>query len=213
MTQPVPTAYPHAWQAQSLLLSYPDDALFAHLSLLDRVALALPDPIGAPLAEFLDHLHTNDHAALAAQYVTTFDHRKRGCLYLTYYTHGDTRKRGLALLRLKQVYAAAGLTLTDDELPDHLPVMLEFAAAHPQAGQTLLLDYRAGLELLRLDLADTSSAWRLVLDSISATLPPLSGDQRQAAARLAAEGPPEEQVGLEPFAPPQYMPAPVGGRR
>lgn len=213
MTETVPAAHAHAWQAQSLLLGYPDDTLLAHLPLLDRVAASLPDRVGGPLAAFLDHLHGSDRAALAAQYVATFDHRKRGCLYLTYYTHGDTRKRGLALLRLKQVYAAAGLTLTDDELPDHLPVMLEFAAAHPEAGQALLLDYRAGLELLRLDLTDTGSPWRLVLDSISATLPSLSGDQRQAAARLAAEGPPEEQVGLEPFAPPQYMPAPVGGRR
>ncbi|HEU5355594.1 MAG TPA: nitrate reductase molybdenum cofactor assembly chaperone [Actinocrinis sp.] len=213
MTQSAPTSYAHAWQAQSLLLGYPDDTLFAHLRLLDRVATALPSPVGAPLIAFLDHLHGTDLSALAAHYVATFDHRKRGCLYLTYYTHGDTRKRGLALLRLKQVYAAAGLTLTDDELPDHLPVMLEFAAAHPEAGQALLLDYRAGLELLRLDLTDTSSPWRLVLDSISATLPPLSGEQRQAAARLAAEGPPDEQVGLEPFAPPQYMPEPVGGRR
>lgn len=213
MNQLGPAAHVYAWQVQSLLLGYPDETLFAHLPLLDRVACALPASIGAPLAAFLEHLRGSDLSALAEQYVTTFDHRKRGCLYLTYYTHGDTRKRGLALLRLKQAYAAAGLTLTDDELPDHLPVMLEFAAAHPEAGQALLLDYRAGLELLRLDLTDTGSPWRLVLDSISATLPPLSGDQRQAAARLAAEGPPEEQVGLEPFAPPQYMPATVGGRR
>ena len=213
MTTTVPAAYAHAWQAQSLLLGYPDDELFERLPLLGRVAAALPAPVGAPLAAFLDHLSGSDRAALAAQYVTTFDHRKRGCLYLTYYTHGDTRKRGLALLRLKQAYAAAGLNIVEDELPDHLPVMLEFAAAHPEPGRALLLDYRAGLELLRLDLTDTRSPWRLVLDSISATLPPLTGDQRQAAARLAAEGPPEEQVGLEPFAPPQYMPAPVGGRR
>lgn len=213
MTTTVPAAYAHAWQAQSLLLGYPDDELFERLPLLGRVADALPSPVGAPLIAFLDRLGGSDRAALAAQYVTTFDHRKRGCLYLTYYTHGDTRKRGLALLRLKQTYAAAGLNIVDDELPDHLPVMLEFAAAHPEPGRALLLDYRAGLELLRLDLTDTRSPWRLVLDSISATLPALTGDQRQAAARLAAEGPPEEQVGLEPFAPPQYMPAPVGGRR
>lgn len=212
-TVPAAHAYAHAWQAQSLLLGYPDDALFERLPLLGQVAAALPAPVGTPLTAFLGHLRGTDHAALAAQYVATFDHRKRGCLYLTYYTHGDTRKRGLALLRLKQAYAAAGLNLVDDELPDHLPVMLEFAAAHPEPGRALLLDYRAGLELLRLDLTDTHSPWRLLLDSISATLPPLTGDQRQAAARLAAEGPPEEQVGLEPFAPPQYMPTPPGDRR
>lgn len=203
----------HAWQAQSLLLGYPDDTLFAHAPLLRRAASALPAPVGEPLVTFLDQLGGSPRGALTAQYVATFDHRKRGCLYLTYYVHGDTRKRGLALLRLKQTYAAAGMHLLDGELPDHLAVLLEFAAAHPEHGRRLLLEHRAGLELLRLALSDAHSPWLPVLDSISATLPPLTGDQRQAAARLAAEGPPDEQVGLEPFAPPEYMPTPVGGRR
>ena len=66
--------------------------------------------------------------------------------------------------------------------------------------------------LLRLALRDARSAWADVLDSVSATLPPLAGDEREAVAKLAAQGPPEEQVGLAPFAPPEFMPAPVGGR-
>jgi nitrate reductase delta subunit len=53
-----------------------------------------------------------------------------------------------------------------------------------------------------------------VLDSVSATLPALVGDEREAVARLAAQGPPEEQVGLDPYAPPQFLPDPVlGGPR
>jgi len=120
----------------------------------------------------------------------------------------------MALLRLKQVYAAAGLRLADDELPDHLAVMLEFSAiAGPSAGRALLLEHRAGLELLRLALHDIASPWASVLDSVSATLPALRGDERQAVARLAAQGPPEEQVGLAPFAPPEYMPQPQDGPR
>jgi nitrate reductase delta subunit len=120
----------------------------------------------------------------------------------------------MALLRLKHTYAAAGLRLADDELPDHLAVMLEFAAtAGPTAGRALLLEHRAGLELLRLALHDIASPWAGVLDSVSATLPALGGDERQAVARLAAQGPPEEQVGLAPFGPPEYMPQPQGGAR
>ncbi len=190
-----------AWQTQSLLLGYPDDGLFARLPLLRRVATSLPAGLGAPLMTFLDHLERTPRSDLTAQYVATFDHQKRGCLYLTYYVYGDTRKRGVALLRLKQAYAAAGLKLLDDELPDHLAVLLEFAATHPEAGYELLLEHRTGLEFLRLALSDNRSPWSVVLDSVAATLPPLTGDQREAALRLAAEGPPEEQVGLEPFAP------------
>ncbi|MGH3253212.1 MAG: nitrate reductase molybdenum cofactor assembly chaperone [Trebonia sp.] len=210
---PSPGLHPAAWQMQSLLLAYPDEQLLDRLDLLRRVARTLPAPIGAPALLFLDHAGSAPPGELAADYVATFDHRKRCCLFLTYYAHGDTRKRGMALLKLKQDYTAAGLNLADDELPDHLCVILEFAGAEPAAGHALLTAHRAGLELLRLALRDMSSPWAGVLDSVSATLPPLGGDERTAVARLAAQGPPEEQVGLAPFAPPEYMPVPQGGYR
>lgn len=212
MTHRAPVHAP-AWQVQSLLLSYPDEQLPEHARLAGRVAGALPDGVAAPLYRFLEHVDRTDPEQLAEDYVATFDLRKRCCLFLTYYAHGDTRNRGVALLGMKQTYAAAGLHLTDDELPDHLAVVLEFAAASPEAGGRLLLEHRAGMELLRLALRDASSPWAHVLDSVSATMPPLAGDEREAVARLAAEGPPEEKVGLAPFATPQFMPDPVGGRR
>src|SRR6185312_12954754 len=129
------------WQAQSLLLGYPDEQLVSRVGLLRRVA-------DAPLHRFLDHLERTPLPEVAIDYVATFDQRRRCCLFLTYYAHGDTRNRGMALLRLKQTYAAAGLTLSDEELPDHLSVVLEFAASVDDAD--LLIQHRAGLELLRL---------------------------------------------------------------
>jgi nitrate reductase delta subunit len=176
------------WQAQSLLLDYPDDSLKGRLDLLRQVA-------DAPLNRFIEHAAGTPLGALQADYVATFDQRKRCCLYLTYYAYGDTRKRGMALLHLKQTYAAAGLHLCDDELPDHLAVVLEYAATDPPAGAALLVAHRAGIELLRLALHDSRSPWAGVLDSVSATLPALHGDTRVAVQRLAAQGPPEEQVG------------------
>jgi nitrate reductase molybdenum cofactor assembly chaperone NarJ/NarW len=205
---------PLAWQAQSVLLCYPDENLPGRLPLLREVASAAGTQIGRPLHRFLDHATNTPLPDLAADYVATFDHRKRCCLFLTYYSYGDTRKRGMALLRLKHSYRSAGLHLTEDELPDHLAVVLEFAATvGPDAGQELLQQHRAGLEVLHLALTEAASPWADVLGSISATLPPLAGGLRQAVARLAAQGPPEEQVGLAPFAPPEYMPMPGGGPR
>jgi nitrate reductase molybdenum cofactor assembly chaperone NarJ/NarW len=204
------TRLARAWQTQSLLIGYPDEQLDDRAGLLGEVAGTLPEPVGAPLLRFLEHLRATPPGQLAADYVATFDHRKRCCLFLTYYGHGDTRKRGMALLHLKQTYAAAGLALTDEELPDHLSVVLEYAAIAPDHGGRLLTEHRAGLELLRLALHDADSPWADILDSISATLPPLAGDHRTAVARLAAQGPPAEQVGLAPFAPPEYMPQSQG---
>ena len=88
---------------------------------------------------------TGDQTALAARYVETFDLRRRASLHLTYYAHGDTRERGMALLRLKKLYRAAGLPMESAELPDHLTVMLAFAAlAPPGHGEALLAEHRAG---------------------------------------------------------------------
>jgi nitrate reductase molybdenum cofactor assembly chaperone NarJ/NarW len=193
-----------AWQAASLLLDYPDERLLDRRELLRSAAQVLGDPA---LTRFLDHLDVTPLPELAADYVATFDHRKRCCLYLTYYAYGDTRKRGMALLRFKHAYRIAGYALDDAELPDHLAVVLEFAATvDPKIGRRLLIEHRAGLELLRLALRDANSPYADVLEAVSATLPPLAGRERDAVARLAAEGPPAEEVGLAPFAPPEYMP-------
>lgn len=189
-----------AWQIQSLLMSYPDEQLVSRTALLRAAAETLPHAIGAPLLDFLDHVDRTPLTELEADYVATFDHRKKFSPYLTYFAYGDTRKRGMALLRFKHAYRAAGLELDDSELPDHLSVVLEFAAiGDPAKGQRLLVEHRAGLELMRLGLQDAGSPWAAVLVSVSATLPPLHGRDREAVARLAAEGPPEEEVGLAPY--------------
>jgi nitrate reductase delta subunit len=197
-----------AWQSASLLLGYPDEELLARAGLLRDAAAMLPASVADPLAAFLDHLEITPLPQLAADFVSTFDHQKRCCLYLTYFQHGDTRNRGLALLRFKTAYREGGMVLSDDELPDHLGVVLEFGATADVAGaRVLLLEHRAGLELLRLALEDAHSPWARVLQAVSATLPPLAGDDRDAVMKLAAQGPPAEEVGLAPFAPADAMPS------
>src|SRR5215207_7647736 len=203
-----------AWQSASLLLDYPDERMLSHRTLLRAAVAALPDSGRRPLSRFLDHLDATPLPQLAADYVATLDHRKRCCLYLTYYAYGDTRKRGMALLRFKHAYRIAGFSLGEEELPDHLAVVLEFAATvDPKIGRRLLIEHRAGLELLRLALHDAGSPYADLLDAVSATLPALAGRERDAVARLAAEGPPAEEVGLAPFAPPEYMPETQGAHR
>lgn len=202
-----------AWQSASLLLGYPDEQLLSRAPMLRDAAAMLPAPVQDPLTIFLRHLQTTALPELAADFVATFDHQKRCCLYLTYFQYGDTRQRGIALLRFKTAYRESGVVLSDDELPDHLGVLLEFGAvADVSRARILLLEHRAGLELLRLALQDANSPWAHVLQAVSATLPPLAGEDREAVEKLAAQGPPAEEVGLAPFAPPEYMPQPAVGR-
>jgi len=183
-------------------LGYPDEALLARVALLRVAAARLPAAVSDPMMAFLTHLEVTALPELAADYVATFDHQRRCCLYLTYFQHGDTRNRGMALLRFKTAYRQGGMVLSDDELPDHLAVVLEFGATADLAGaRVLLLEHRAGLELLRLALEDGDSPWANVLKAVCATLPPLAGDDREAVMKLAAQGPPAEEVGLAPFAP------------
>ncbi|MER7251367.1 nitrate reductase molybdenum cofactor assembly chaperone [Kribbella sp. NPDC000426] len=204
------------WQAASLLLDYPDQELARHLDVIRAALPALPRVLAEPLADTVAQLASGNLSDLQTQYVDTFDNRRRHTLYLTYFAHGDTRRRGVALLRFKQTYLRSGFVLDESELPDHLCVVLEYAATVDQhLGRRLLIDHRAGLELLRLALADAESPWHGAVQAVTATLPPLAGDERQAIARLAAEGPPQEEVGLTPYATPTSLPMPTfpGGPR
>jgi nitrate reductase delta subunit len=134
-----------------------------------------------------------------AEYVRTFDFDRRASLHLTYHTLGDRRQRGLELVKLKRRYTEAGLELTASELPDYLPVLLEFAALEPEAGEALLNEHRPALELIRARLHDNESPYAAVLDRIVDCLPRATKAQLARARRAAEEGPPTELVGLEPF--------------
>jgi nitrate reductase molybdenum cofactor assembly chaperone NarJ/NarW len=201
-------------QVVGIVLQYPDDAVLRDLPLLRTAVGGLPAAVGGPLAGLIDHLARTPPDVLAADYVATFDLSRRHALHLSYFTHGDTRKRGLALLRIKQTYRRFGFVLDDSgkdtELPDHLSVVLEFAATvDADAGTRLLQEHRAGLELLGLSLSEAGSPYAVAVAAVSATLSPLRGTVREAVARLAAEGPPGEEVGLDPFVPPEVS----GARR
>lgn len=195
-----------ALQAASLVLGYPDPGLLARLPLLSQTAQRLPEPAGAPLQRMVDYLHRTDLDSLQRAYVDTFDLRRRCCLYLTYHAYGDTRKRGMALLRFTHAYKTAGFALVPDELPDHLAVVCEFAATGDlTAGLRLLSEHRAGLELTRLGLADLASPYLDAVDVVRAVLPEISPRDLDRTHELARSGPPAEEVGLEPFGPPAQV--------
>ncbi|MFC9787065.1 nitrate reductase molybdenum cofactor assembly chaperone [Rhodococcus sp. NPDC127528] len=202
----IPAQAPHRVvdQAASLLLDYPTAALTARLPMLAAALAEQPrDPAVQHLTGFVDRVRDEALPDLARHYVETFDLRRKSCLYLTYYADGDTRRRGVTLVRLKQYYRRAGFEFGAADLPDFLPVVLEFGAA--TGDRSLLTRHVLGLHLIRLGLVEVDSPYRMVLDGILSTLPGPTPKDRDAVLALARSGPPQEDVGLEPF--------PTGGGR
>ncbi|MGO1542711.1 MAG: nitrate reductase molybdenum cofactor assembly chaperone [Gulosibacter sp.] len=188
------------WLAASWLIGYPEDELFDRIPAITVLVAKLPTEVAKPLREVAAALTSRDQVEIRADYVETFDTRRRGCLYLTYFMNGDTRKRGMALLEIKDAYRGAGLEVSDLELPDHVSYVLEFGAGHDLRGAlAILLKNRAGLELLRLHLEEIGSPWAGVLIALCATLPPLDGDDITEVQRLITQGPEEELVGLDGY--------------
>ena len=194
----------------SVLLQYPTMALFDGLDYLDATAAGSSRSSREAFCRFLAWLRVTPPAEVARHYVETFDLRRRCALYLTYYRHGDTRRRGMAMLEFKAAYRAAGFEpLTRDgeaggELPDYLPLVLDFAALHPP-GEKLLRAHRADLELLLRALRHAASPYADVVEAVCAQLPGLRRPDLARIRKAWQEGPPAEEVGLEPFAPPGYL--------
>ena len=102
--------------AASWLLTYPDEALLARLDDIHAAVETLPRGSRVPLLTFLAHVADTPLLELQQHYVAIFDMRRRACPYLTYWTDGETRNRGMALVRFKEAYAEAGFTIADTEL-------------------------------------------------------------------------------------------------
>lgn len=185
------------WQCASLLLNYPDpERLATAADLLEHTN----QPAREGLSRTLAAVRGADPMRAAQEYVATFDLRRRATMYLTYWTAGDTRNRGNAMLAFAQAYRAAGVAPPADEAPDFLPVVLEFAATvDPAAGRRLLAEHRVPVDVLHTALTEAGSPYGHAVGAVLTTLPPATDTEVQRARRLAAEGPPAEAVGLQPF--------------
>jgi nitrate reductase delta subunit len=189
-----------AWQAASLLLAYPDVQRNERLDTVERLLAPLDGTAAGLLRRTAVSLRAYDGLTAAQQYVETFDMRRRSTMYLTYWTSGDTRNRGRDMLAFASAYRHAGVEPPKTEAPDYLPVVLEFAATvDPEVGRNLLVQHRVPIDVLRGALRDAQSPYEHTVAAVCETLPPVSGQDVRRAQRLAAQGPPAEAVGLQPF--------------
>lgn len=126
----------------SVLIDYPDDEL---LSNLEQVKSALDDPQctnnqeRSILHAHIEWMQSLNALELQGQYVKTFDMDSEHTLHLTHHLLGDDRDRGPALVDLQEFYKSTGWQAVETELPDYLPMILEYASTLDELGARVFL--------------------------------------------------------------------------
>jgi nitrate reductase delta subunit len=160
----------HTLRALARLLTYPDVALRASLPAL-REALRAEARLTQDRLDEIDHLieslRTPEGLDAEANYVELFDRGRSTSLHLFEHVHGDSRDRGPAMIDLHKTYEAAGLYLGADELPDYLPVVLEYASTQPRAdGRAFLAEMAHILNALCTALTSRRSNYAAVIAAV-----------------------------------------------
>ena len=178
-------------RALARLLSYPDSELRSNLSAM-RDALHTERAISAGrLAELdvlMETLASGDALDTEAAYVHLFDRGRATSLHLFEHVHGDSRDRGPAMIDLAQTYDKAGLYLAPGELPDYLPVVLEFVSTQPPSEARAFLGEMAHIfNAIFSALQQRQSAYASVIGALLE----LAGEKAQAV-KLAPDEPLDE---------------------
>ena len=166
----------------SVLLEYPEQELIDHLPELSRHVTESHEIDRAEreaLNKFIAHLSSQPLTALQQDYVQTFDMTPEHSLHLTHHLFGDDKNRGPALIDLGELYKDYGVQVQGNELPDYLPLILEFAA---QLGD----DTEA-----RVFLSDAGKVFKVLTDNLKQAGSPYAAltsivEGRATLLRLAA---------------------------
>lgn len=191
---PAPATY--TLRVLAHLLRYPDAGFRAHIPEMQqalKAEAALAPMRLAELGALLRHLERSPPLDVESEYVELFDRGRRTALHLFEHVHGDSRERGPAMVDLIQTYEKGGLYLGPEELPDHLPVLLEFASTQPAAQAREFLGEIA--HIVR-NIFSALSARHSPYASVLAAVLELAGERAQTVP-LAPE-PPLDESWAEP---------------
>jgi nitrate reductase delta subunit len=125
-----------------LLMSYPEASRVSYLDECEAVLVqeqALPEKQLSNVLAFIAELKTADLYRMQEEYVATFDRGRSHCLHLFEHIHGESRDRGQAMVNLASAYEEKGLYIDRAELPDYLPLFLEFLSQCPEDEAIALL--------------------------------------------------------------------------
>ena len=180
-----------------LLMSYPDPQWLPHLdefeSVLVQEQLLPKKPLRGVLA-LVDELRNADIYSMQEQYVATFDRGRSHCLHLFEHIHGESRDRGQAMVNLASAYEEKGLVIGQAELPDYIPLFLEFLSLCPADEAVGLLGEPIDIiATIGARLKERNSPWAGLFDALvalSKTRPDMD-----RIVEVLAEGP--EDTSLE----------------
>ncbi|MGA8007835.1 MAG: nitrate reductase molybdenum cofactor assembly chaperone [Thiomonas sp.] len=176
-------------RALALMLDYPSETMQAHLAELGEAVSAL-EPRNPEARESLQsligHMVATDLMDLQAEFVDTFDRGRSTSLNLFEQVHGDSRDRGQAMVDLLAQYQEVGLDLQARELPDYLPVYLEYCSVlDPSAAREALEEVALLVAHLTVALDRRESPWVAVTSAVCRLSG--AGDWRTLVAREATQ--------------------------
>lgn len=184
-----------ALRALAALLGYPHPELRAALPEIAetlRAAPRLPPADRAALMALIEEIASGDQLDAEERYVELFDRGRATSLNLFEHLHGDARDRGQAMVELKRMYEAAGFVLATRELPDHLPVLLEYLSERDRTEiADVLGDCAHIVRAIGEALLKRGSRYAAVLQAVLR----IAGEPPLDAARAARQ--PRERIDLD----------------
>ncbi len=178
----------------SALLSYPHAEMLEALGeMADFVEkeVSLPTREKTELLALIESFRSADALELQQRYVELFDRGRALSLHLFEHIHGESRDRGQAMVDLMRVYQSHGFEITARELPDHIPLFLEYLSQRPaDESIDLLRAVCPVLNLLGARLFERSSPYAALFDALAAVAGE-TADRAMVREQAVAEGPDE----------------------
>jgi nitrate reductase delta subunit len=188
-------------RALAALLSYPTAELVAAADELRQVVdgdVVLPATERAALRRLIDDLSTVDLYDLQERYGLLFDRTRALSLHLFEHVHGESRDRGQAMVDLLKLYEESGYTPTTSELPDFLPLFLEYVSTRPPKVAVELLGQPANvIAALKERLVKRSSPYAAVMSSLLAISKARLDDAALATLRAEPDPEPDDLEALD----------------
>lgn len=184
----------------SLLLGYPQaemlEALDEMTEVIERENL-LPQENRAAVLDFIEELRGADLLDAQERYVSLFDRGRALSLHIFEHVHGESRARGQAMVDLMRLYQSNGFEIAVRELPDYIPLFLEYLSQQPrEAACELLRDAMPVLSLLGARLAERGSPYSVIFDAL-AGFAGKPDDLEAIRAQAATEGPDEALIHMD----------------
>lgn len=192
---------PNTYKALSALLSYPTqdikDAVAEIRQIFHDEKLA-PSWALRQIDRLVDEYETFDLYELQERYVFLFDRTRSLSLHLFEHVHGESRDRGQAMVDLKTLYAQGGLEIGSNELPDFLPLFLEYLSTRPaQEAQTLLKEPLSVIAALKERLEKRNTPYTAVFRVLEAIAGEAPSEKELQDLRKAPDDDPNDFEALD----------------